>query len=91
MSMCLSVCAHVSEPASVSVPVLVSGYVSAVVCLSTYASERLRVWEEGGQNKTAREQEAERRCVGERERERAKRERERKTKRASELAIEKER
>ena len=61
MSMCLSVCAH----ASVSVSVSVSGYVSAVVCLSTYASERLGVWEEGGQNETAREQEGERRRVWE--------------------------
>jgi len=59
VSVCLSVCAHVCEhvPVSVSVSmsvsVSVSVYVAAVVCLSTYVSERLRVWEgEGGQNGT---------------------------------------
>ena len=85
--MCLSVRAHVSEPASVSVPVFVSGYVSAVVCLSTYASERLRVWEEGGRMRQRETRGREKVCVGVREREREKeqgeREKERRNERAS--------
>jgi len=85
MSMFLSVCAHVSEPASVSVLVTVSGYVSAVVCLSTYASERLRVWEEGGRMRQRETRGREKVCVGvrEREREQGEREKERRNERAS--------